>query len=124
MSWTSGSLASTERAMVWSRVVVPERGGAGQQDPAALADRREQIEGPGVRRSASSSTARSKALGREGGGELLEQRPLGPRLELDIVHRVDPQDGRVLLVAERRAGPAGDDVALAEPELADLLTET
>ena len=60
-------------------------------------------------------------LGGEHGGELLEERPLGAGLELDVVDGVDAQDRRVLLVAERGTGAAGDDVALAQAELAHLL---
>ena len=95
-----------------------------RHDEAALAlpDRRDQVDDPRghvrrvarvapcVRRTSGNSGVRSSKRGRSRAGS-----------GILAVHLVDPQQRRVLLVAQRRAAGALEVVALAQPELAGLL---
>ena len=121
MRCTSGLLPSIEWAICFMIVVLPALGGDTIRPrwPLPIGEIRSMIRA--VMLVGSSASSRRELLVGEQRREVLEA---GRRLRLvgvDAVDRVDAQQRRVLLVAAGRTALALDVVALAQPELADLL---
>ena len=121
MSLTSGWLASMERAICFIIVVLPALGGETIRPrwPFPIGEIRSMIRAVMLVGSSACSS-----LSRSSGNSGVRSSNSGAGLGLLRVHavdRVDPQQGRVLLVAVGRPAGAVDAVALAHAELAGLL---
>src|SRR5690606_1910287 len=95
-------------------------GGRDDQSTLALPDGGDQVDDPGEGGVVLAVHLEAEALVREERGEVFEPGPVAGLLDVAPVDRVDPGDGRKLLLRPGVADRAGDQVALAEPELADL----
>jgi len=95
--------------------------GRDQQPALALADRADEIDDPGGHVARVAGILEGQLLVGEERGEVLEPRPLLGRFGVATVDGVDLEQGRVLLVALRRAHLPTEVVALAQTELTGQL---
>ena len=121
MRCTSGLFASMDRAICFMTVVLPALGGDTMRPrwPLPIGAMRSTIRAVMLRRVG--GVLEREPLVREQRREVLEAGALAGLLGFLAVHEVDPQQRRVLLVAEGRAAGALEVVALAQAELPGLL---
>ena len=121
MRWTSGLFVSIDRAICFITVVLPAFGGDTMRPrwPLPMGEIRSTMRA--VMFSGSPGTSRLQPLVGEQRGQVLEARALAGHLGVDAVDRVDAQHAPGSSRCVRPGGRAGDVVALAQRELADLL---